>query len=79
MPFPFDEYVALAAAMRTCKGKMMVSINDHPEIRQTFSGLPTLELEITYSTGSNRDGRNASRELVITNWEPSELGGLFKL
>ena len=56
---------------------MMVSINDHPDIRQAFAGLHFLDLEITYSVGTELAGRAASRELVITNWEPDALGQLF--
>ena len=55
----------------------MVSINDHPDIRAAFAGLTFYELEITYSVGVARAGREASRELVITNWEPDALGQLF--
>lgn len=68
VPFPFTEYQALASAMRTIKGRMMVSINDHPQIREAFAGLVMHDLEITYTVGTAAD-RRASRELVITNWE----------
>lgn len=77
VPFPFGEYEALAAAMRTCKGKMMVSINDHPEIRAAFSGLVMHELEITYTVGTADARKAPSRELVIMNWEQDALGQLF--
>lgn len=76
VPFPFTEYQALASAMRSVKGRMMVSINDHPQIREAFDGLVMHDLEITYSVGT-ADARRASRELVITNWEISDLGQLF--
>lgn len=76
VPFPFAEYQALASTMRTIKGRMMVSINDHPQIREAFDGLVMHALEITYSVGT-ADSRRASRELVITNWEISDLGQLF--
>jgi DNA adenine methylase len=77
VPFPFEEYLSMAEAMRTMKGKMMVSINDHPDIRRAFAGLHMLDLEITYSLGSDRTGRGAARELVITNWSPDAFGQLF--
>lgn len=77
VPFPFDEYLALAEAMRTSKGKVMVSINDHPQIREAFAGLAMLDLEITYTVGMADSRRAASRELVIMNWEPDALGQLF--
>lgn len=77
VPFPFSEYEAMASAMRSCKGKMMVSINDHPQIREAFAGLVFHGLEITYTVGVDRGGREPSRELVITNWEQDDLGQLF--
>lgn len=77
VPFPFEQYVALAGAMRTCKGKMMVSINDHPQIREAFSGLVMHELDITYTVGTGQARRKASKELVIMNWEAGSLGQLF--
>lgn len=55
----------------------MVSINDHPDIRRAFDGLQMLELGIKYSVNNNQGAPQESRELVITNWEPRDLGGLF--
>lgn len=77
VPFPFEEYLSMAEAMRAMKGKMMVSINDHPDIRRAFEGLHMLDLEITYSLGTDRTGRGATRELVITNWPPDAFDQLF--
>lgn len=76
--FPFEEYERMADFMRRCKGKVMVSINDHPDIRRAFDGFPMHELDIRYSVGNQRQGRpDSSGELVIMSWEPSGLGGLF--
>lgn len=77
VPFGWEQYEAMAAIMRTSKGKVMVSINDHPDIRQVFDGLHMLELSIKYSVGNNHGDPVASKELVITNWEPGVMGGLF--
>lgn len=77
VPFDWPEYEALASAMRTVKGKVMLSINDHPDIRQAFSGLVVHETEITYSVGNANGPQAQSRELVITNYEPQAMGGLF--
>ncbi len=78
VPFPFDEYERMAAIMRSCKGKVMVSINDHPDIRRAFDGFPMLGLNIKYSVNNASGGPSTSRELVITNWEPgTQTGGLF--
>lgn len=75
--FPFSEYVAMADAMRRIKGKLMVSINDHPAIREAFAGFHMERLEIDYTVGGG--GRAAARhELVIWSWDQSaEPAGLF--
>ena len=78
VPFPFDQYLRMAELMRASQGKIMVSINDHPDIRSAFAGLPMLELDIRYSVGNQRRGAaEASGELVIANWELGSSGGLF--
>jgi len=57
----------------------MVSINDHPDIRRAFDGVPMLGLSIRYSVNNTAGrGPSASRELVITDWEPgTQWDGLF--
>ncbi|WP_349591078.1 DNA adenine methylase [Vogesella oryzagri] len=77
VPFDFEQYEQLAKAMRECKGKVMVSINDHPDIRAAFAGFWMEGLDIKYSTGNSQGAPQTSRELVIANWEPAVLGGLF--
>lgn len=54
-----------------------MSINDHPDIRAAFAGFWMEGLDIKYSTGNNQGTPQSSRELVITNWEPTMMGGLF--
>jgi len=75
--FGFDNYVEMADVMRRCKGRVMVSINDHPAIRDAFKGLEMTGLDIKYSVGSVHGEAGTSRELVITNWSLSTAGGLF--
>jgi len=76
--FPFDQYHEMAAFMRRCKGKVMVSINDHPDIRQAFEGFHIEQAGIKYSVSNQRQGcASASTELIIMNWHPEVMGGLF--
>jgi DNA adenine methylase len=76
--FPFENYERMADFMRRCKGKVMVSINDHPDIRRVFDGFHFETLDIRYSNTNQRQGKaEVSGELVIMNWSPAELGGLF--
>lgn len=68
----------MADFMRRCKGKVMVSINDFPDIRRVFEGLHVEMVEIRYSMASQRQTKVAvSSEMVIMNWVPAALGGLF--
>ena len=65
--FDWSEYEQLSQAMRTMQGKMMLSINDHPDIRALFKDFRTTRLELAYSI--NRDKtQKTSGELVICNW-----------
>ncbi len=79
IPFPWEQYERLAKAMVSCKGKVMLSINDHPVIRECFSGagLVTHDLEIRYSVANKHGAPKSSGELVITNYDQTAIGGLF--
>lgn len=76
VPFEFDQYVRMAELMRRTSGRMMVSINDHPDIRWVFEGLTMLELEICYTVSAKKGDMPTSRELTIVNWKP-DAGDLF--
>jgi DNA adenine methylase len=75
--FGMDNYIEMAALMGRVKGRMMVSINDHPAIREVFAGHHMLALGIKYTVGKADGERKESGELVITNWDTSTSGGLF--
>ena len=75
--FGFEQYEQMAEFMRSCKGKVMVSINDHPDIREAFNGLHRLELDIKYSVANAHGTPQTSQELVITNWDCAAIDGLF--
>jgi len=66
VPFPFEEYQALAEVMRSCKGKVILSINDHPDIRDVFAGFRKEQVAIQYSVNKNKG--KTSAELIICNW-----------
>lgn len=75
--FPFGEYVAMAEVMRKLKGKAMLSINDHPQIRECFAGFHMESLEISYHVGGG-DVQADRRELVIWSWDvAADPAGLF--
>lgn len=78
MDFPFENYECMADFMRSCKGKVMVSINDHPDIRRVFEEFYIEAVDIRYSTtNQRREKAGVSSELIIMNWKRGSLGGLF--
>ncbi|RQZ66548.1 DNA adenine methylase [Burkholderia glumae] len=77
VPFEFGEYEAMAERMRAVRGKVMVSINDHPDIRKVFAGFRMLELDIQYSVASRHGSPTTSGELAILNWDADPMGDLF--
>lgn len=76
VPFEFENYTRMAELMRSVKGKMMVSINDHPDIRKAFEGHHFLDLQVKYSVQSKGE-YEPSQELVITNFNAESEVGLF--
>lgn len=67
--FGFVEYERMVDFMRTCKGKVMVSINDHPDIQRVFERFRLESMDIRYSTANPRQGKAAvTGELAIMNW-----------
>lgn len=71
MDFGIEQYARMAELARTIKGKMIISVNDIPEMRKVFAGLAMESVGITYCVGgSGRAGKTA--ELIIRNWYPSD-------
>lgn len=80
VPFEYQEYEKMAEFMKTCQGKVMVSINDHKDIRKAYAGLTIIDgegLGIKYSVSNAHGEPKESRELVILNYDPIETGQLF--
>ena len=65
--FDWMQYELLAKSMAESKGKVMMSINDHPDIRELFKDFRTTRLELIYSVGREKT-QKTSGELVICNW-----------
>ena len=69
--FPLAEYSRIAAAATSCEGAMLISVNDHPAMRETFGGLHMKSLDINYSVGGGHG--MPAKELLIWN-DPCEHG-----
>lgn len=77
VPFEWTQYEAMARLMREMKGKAVLSINDHPDIRACFAGFQIDEVPIVYQVGGGGKGV-ARTELIIYSWDrEAEPAGLF--
>ena len=54
----------MAKQLKKIKGQFILSINDRPEIRETFKGFKMQEVALTYSVASARATK--AHELIIT-------------
>lgn len=59
------EHEKLAGILRQIKGKFMLTINDHPFIREIYEGFWIEEVEVGYSIAKVGEGRRGYAELII--------------
>ncbi len=64
--FGLEQYEKMAELSRTIKGKMIISINDHPTIRELFKDHDIKTVAIKYTVGVVKT-RKESKELIIRN------------
>lgn len=77
VPFEWVQYVAMADLLRSMKGKAVLSINDHPAIRECFAGFHVEEVPIAYTVGGGAKAVQRT-ELIYRNWDvQAEPVGLF--
>lgn len=80
--FGFEHYERMADLAKAMAGTMIISVNDHPDMRRVFAELPMRTVPITYTVGG---GQGVDRqELIIGNWksgwpEPQPLTQQFGL
>lgn len=65
MDFPEENYTLLAELARCIRGKMIISVNDIPQMRRVFTELNIQTVNINYSLAGKPTPR---RELVICNF-----------
>lgn len=67
VPFGIEQYALLADAMRGMKGKAVLTINDHPEMRRVFDGFRQEKTSIRYTVGGGVPAK-ATGELILMNY-----------
>lgn len=68
LEFGLEQYDRMADLLRTMKGKAVVSVNDIPEMRASFKGLPTRTVSINYTVGKTAHARKPRGELIVANF-----------
>ena len=71
--FTRADFARMADMMAGIKGRFLMSINDVPEIRETFEQFNLSEVTTTYSIGTKRTGE-ARAELLVSNFQLPRLG-----
>lgn len=64
--FLMNEYLRMAEMAKSIKGKMVISVNDIPEMHEAFAGLEIRSLDHKYSVRGGK--RTPARELIIRNF-----------
>ena len=66
--FTDEDFADLERRLHTVRGKFLLSLDDHPEVRKLFCSWRLLPVDIAY-TAQRKTGKRYG-ELLITNFEP---------
>lgn len=71
VPFGIEQYEQMARPTRQIKGRAILTVNDHPDMREVFAGLDFEQVEIQYTVG--RAGPTMpSGELILYSWNRAD-------
>lgn len=74
--FGFEQYVEMAKTLKCIQGKAIISLNDHPAIRECFKEFHIETTDIKYTVGGGK-GSDA-KEVLIFSWDiQAQPAGLF--
>ena len=66
--FGEEEHIILLDKLKKLKGKFLLTINDHPKVREWYKDFNIKEVEVNYSVSKDEKGRGKYKELIITNY-----------
>ena len=76
VPFEFEQYLEMARLLKEIKGKAIISLNDHPAIRECFADFHIETTDIKYTVGGGKGSE--AKEVLIFSWDiEAEPAGLF--
>lgn len=65
--FDLPAYQAMAEAMAAIRGKAILTINDHPDMRRVFGRFRSERVAMTYSIGGGARAKKVA-ELIVRSW-----------
>jgi len=75
--FGFEQYEEMAKVLKRIQGKAIISLNDHPAIRECFKNFHIETTDIKYTVGGGGKVSEA-KEVLIFSWDiQKEPAGLF--
>ena len=76
MPFGAEQYEEMVSILKGLKGKAIVSLNDHPDVRRWFADFHIEDTGINYTVGGGKG--TEAREVLIFSWDiEAQPAGLF--
>lgn len=66
--FGEHEHLILRDKLSNIKGKFLLTINDHENIREWYKDFNIKEVQVNYSVSKETKGRGKYKELIITNY-----------
>ncbi len=66
--FNLTQYEQIVSLAKSIKGKMIISLNDIPEMKKIFSSLNISTVEIQYTLSGGNRGNTKTKKLIIKNW-----------
>ncbi len=70
--FSDADFLTLVKHLATIKGRFILSLDDHPKVREIFQGFHIKQTDVVYTAKRTTNTRFA--ELLITNFEPDDRG-----
>lgn len=74
--FTLSDHCRLCASLSAIEGRFLMTVNDHPAIREMYSAFVIEEAKEARCLSSETEGRVAAPILFISNYQPQD-GGLF--
>ncbi|WP_096635838.1 DNA adenine methylase [Clostridium cochlearium] len=66
--FGEKEHLILKDKLKSLKGKFLLTINDHEQVREWYKDFNIKEVKVNYSVSKEKKARGKYNELIITNY-----------